>query len=276
MPYAINKGARIYYETTGTGEPLAMVIGLGGVIQAWGLQIAELSKHYRVVALDNRGAGKSDKPDEPYPMALFADDLRAVLDHAGIDSAHVMGASLGGLIAQEFYHLHPSRTRSLVLACTGVSVNHPKTVPPSAEVWETLTIDRGNVSRRAIMESMTEIFYSAAFRERVVNLVDRLLKYETAAPQPAHAYTRQLQSVFDYRPDAGSPRDIDVPVLVVHGDQDRVWPVANARLLADEIPGARLHIIAGAGHMVMVEASRDYNRAVLNFLLEIRERRPEG
>lgn len=266
MPYARNGETRLYYEIHGEGEPLALVMGLGGNVQAWGMQIPRLSQGYRVIALDNRGAGRSDKPDEPYSIGQMAEDLACVLDAAGEESAHVMGASMGGFIAQAFYHAHPERTRSLILACTGASLHDPEGEPADAEVLDVIGRDRHQGSVRENMAAVAEVFYHPDFRRRIPGLVDRLARLEENLPQPPHAYHRQLDAVRAFNPAPDFQRGIRVPTLVLHGADDRAWPPGNARLLAERIPGAELVILDHAAHMLMVERPQAFNAAVMDFL----------
>src|SRR5258706_11915286 len=121
MPLAVaDDGTRIHYEISGapTGQPLLMIQGLGADARGWLLQRRALGRNYRVITFDNRGVGRSDKPDGPYDLEEMARDAVAVLDAAGCESAHVMGASMGGVITQILGVRHPARVRSLVLACT--------------------------------------------------------------------------------------------------------------------------------------------------------------
>ncbi|MBA1146690.1 alpha/beta fold hydrolase [Ectothiorhodospiraceae bacterium WFHF3C12] len=271
MPYASNGETRLYYEAHGDGPPLALVMGLGGSIQAWGMQIPKLSQRYRVIAMDNRGAGRSDKPDVPYSIAGMAGDLACVLDAAGVDSAHVMGASMGGFIAQAFYHAYPGRTRSLILACTGASLYDPEGEPPDQTAMEIITRDRHGSTLRENMAAVAEVFYHPAFRRRVPDLVDRLTRFEEQLPQPPHAYHRQLEAVRAFDPAPDFQRGILAPTLVLHGADDRAWPPGNARLLARRIPGAELVILDNAAHMLMVERPQAFNDAVMDFLDRHRE-----
>jgi pimeloyl-ACP methyl ester carboxylesterase len=268
MAYTYNGDTRLHYEAHGEGPPLALLMGLGGTVQAWGLQLPTLARRYRVIAMDNRGAGRSDKPDSDYSIALFADDLAAVLDAEGIAAAHVLGVSMGGLIAQEFHQRHAERTTTLVLGCTGPGVNDPNFVPAPPEIQAVLEMDRRMESAETVIQAMVEAFYHPHYRERVPDLADRLLRFEREQPQPPHGYHRQLRAVLEHAPDPTRLDEINVPTLVLHGADDEVWPVDNAHYLADRIPGARLHVIPGAGHMFMVEQPRAFNAAVLEFLEE--------
>ena len=272
MPYVDNEGVRLYYETHGDGPPLALIMGLGGTVQSWALQLPDFARHYRVIAMDNRGAGRSDKPEGPYSTELFARDLRAVLDDAGADSAHLLGVSMGGLTAQDFYHMAPERVRSLVLGCTGVGANDPAAIPTDQEVIDALSLDRSDTDLRTVMEAMNRVFYHPDFRAKVPDLTDRVMKLVQADPQPPHAFEAQLNAALSHQPNSPRLDDIRVPTLVIHGADDRVWPLDNARYLAEHIPGARLVVIPGAGHMFTIEKPREFNTAVLEFLQDVDER----
>mgnify|MGYP001026068927 CR=1 FL=1 len=266
MPFIRSGDVQLWYETFGDGEPLVLIMGLGGVIQAWALQIAEFAKHYRLICMDNRGAGRSDKPEGPYSITAFAEDLAAVLDAAEVESAHVLGVSMGGLIAQEFYHLAPRRVRSLILGCTGVGPNDPAAVPPEPDVIAALRLDRRSEPLEKVTEAMMHAFYHPTYISAIPNLAARLVKINRDIPQPPHAFEAQLQACYSHRPNSPRLKDIRVPTLVLHGEHDRVWPLANAEYLAAHIPNAELVVIPEAGHMFMLEKPREFNRAVLDFL----------
>ena len=118
MPFVENQGARIYWDEQGSGVPVLLIMGLGYTSDMWYRVRPALSAEYGTIALDNRGVGRSDMPPGPYSMALMASDAAAVLNAAGVESAHVFGVSMGGMVAQEFALQFPQRVRSLILGCT--------------------------------------------------------------------------------------------------------------------------------------------------------------
>ena len=130
-------GTRIHYEIRGQGAPLALIFGYAGSSRGWGEPFLKLlATRFRTILIDNRGTGESDKPEKPFSMADMAADAASVLDHAGVERAHVMGISMGGMIAQEFALNHPARLRGLVLGCTLCGLAHgvagdPKRSPRS-------------------------------------------------------------------------------------------------------------------------------------------------
>jgi pimeloyl-ACP methyl ester carboxylesterase len=266
MAYAQSGDTRIWYESFGSGEPLLLIMGLSGTVQSWGLQIPELSRHYRLICLDNRGAGRSDMPPGPYSIEAMADDALAELDAAGVDAAHVLGVSMGGLIAQALYHRQPARVHSLILGCTGTGPQDACYIPPAPHVWEILQLDRAVEPPEQVVEAMVRMFYHPSYRARVPDLVERLLHLQRNQPQPPHAYAAQLGACRNHQPCVPGLRNIQVPTLVLHGDEDEIWPLANAQHLAAHIPAAELIVIPDSGHMFMIEKPREFNQAVLDFL----------
>lgn len=266
MPHVRSGEISLWYETFGSGEPLLMLMGLGGTIQAWGLQIPTLSRHFRLICPDNRGAGRSDKPPGPYSMAQFMDDVSAVLDAEGIDSAHILGASMGGLIAQEYCLRHPRRVRSLVLACTGPGFSDPARTPASPEALAPILMDRRQATQEQVVEALMEVFYHPDYLARIPDLAQKLLKIERANPQPVHAFEAQLQAILAQEPLSPRLGGVRAPTLVLHGEHDQVWPLGNARALAEHIAGAKLVVIPGSAHMFLIEKPHEFNQAVLDFL----------
>ena len=118
MPRAAVNGINMYYQVHGTGDPMIMVQGFGGVLQGWFFQTRAFKKHFQVMIFDNRGLGKTDGRGSPFTIETMADDTVGLLDHLGIERAHVLGMSLGGIVAQEVAINHPERVNKLVLTCT--------------------------------------------------------------------------------------------------------------------------------------------------------------
>ena len=158
-------GVKIYWEETGAGDPLLLIMGLGATLEWWQRLIPVLSPHYRTIVYDNRGVGRSDVPPGPYPIPVMAADAVAVLDAAGVESAHVFGASMGGMIAQELALNYPSRVRSLILGCT--ACGGKEVVPASKEVGAALSA-RKNMTREQAMWLMAPYVFDAGTpRERI-------------------------------------------------------------------------------------------------------------
>jgi 3-oxoadipate enol-lactonase len=258
MSFAENKGARIYWDEQGSGEPLLLIMGLSYPSYMWHRSRPVFAKSYRTIALDNRGVGQSDVPPGAYSIALMASDAAAVLDAAGIESAHVFGASMGGMIAQEFALQYPHRVRSLILGST--AAGGPHAVQAQPEALEALL--RRDVTPEQAKEAIIPFIYDPGTpRERIdEDMVIRMKWYPT--PQ---GYMGQLQGIFGWEASSRLAQ-ITAPTLVIHGESDRLVPPANARLIAERIPGAKLVLIPHAGHIFETDQPAAAHHAILEFL----------
>lgn len=262
---AAEDGVALYFEVHGSGSetPLILVEGLGAATWLWERQVGAFAEALPVVVYDNRGVGRSDAPEGPYSIAQMADDLAAVLDELGIDRAHVLGASMGGFIAQEFALRYPDRVDRLVLVST--SAGGATHVPMAPEVLAQMMAPPTTNDPRALVASRLPLAFTEAFLAdpaTVAHLVDQRLE----RPQPPHAYQAQLMAgaTFDA---ADRVHRITAPTLVAAADGDLVVPVENARRLVAALPCAELRIYPGLGHQFFVEAPEAFNRDVLAFLL---------
>jgi pimeloyl-ACP methyl ester carboxylesterase len=257
-------GAALYFELhgSGSGTPLVLVEGLGAATWLWERQLPALAEAVPVVVYDNRGVGRSDAPPGPYTIGQLADDLAVVLDTLGIDRAHVLGASMGGFVAQEFALRYPERVDRLVLVST--SAGGATHVPMAPEVLQQMMAPPATDDPRALVRSRLPLAFTEAFladSATVAHLVDQRLE----RPQPPHAYQAQLVAgaTFDA---ADRVSQITAPTLVAAASDDLVVPVENAHRLADALPNAELKVYPGLGHQFFVEAPDAFNRDVLAFL----------
>ncbi len=264
MPKIQANGINIYYEIHGEGEPVVLIGGLGADTFLWFRQTPELSKNFQVVVFDNRGAGESDKPEEPYTIKMFADDTAGLLKALAIPHAHIVGASLGGLIAQEFALAYPQMVDRLVLASTGFGGPHMVTPSIFALIPMLLTMRRSGDPALDIRRSFA-LFTSQEWCAQNAGLVTQYVDWRVAHPQPPAAYKRQQAAVktFDGENRIGQ---IQSPVLIIHGANDRVVPVKNAHLLKSKLPQAQLVILPDAGHAAPIQRAEQFNATVTQFL----------
>ncbi len=259
MSFVENQGAKIYWDEQGSGEPLLLIMGLGYPSSLWHRSRPLLSQHFRTVAFDNRGVGLSDVPPGPYSIATMASDAAAVLDAAGVDSAHVFGVSMGGMIAQEFALQYPARTRSLILGCT--SPGGPLAVRAERKVADIL---RGrDMTLAQAREAMLPYIYDAGTsREKI----EEDLTLRRHCPPSVEGYTAQLQGILAWE---GYSRiaQIKVPTLVIHGKSDALVPTGNGELIASLIPGAKLVLIEHASHLFLTDQTQPAHEAIMEFLL---------
>ncbi len=261
MPFVENQGARIYWDEQGHGAPVLLIMGLGYPSYMWHRTRPVLAAHYQTIAFDNRGVGRSDVPSGPYPIALMASDAAAVLDAAGIESAHLFGVSMGGMIAQEFTLQYPKRVRSLILGCT--AAGGPTAVRAEPEAAQMLmTRDKMN-PEQAAEAPVPFIYDSATPRERID---EDIAIRRPWFPRP-EAYTAQLQGILSWEA-YSRLSGIAAPTLVIHGETDRLVPPGNGKLIAERIPGARLVMIPQASHLFLTDQTEVSHRAILEFLDE--------
>ncbi len=264
MPVTKANEIDLYYEVHGEGEPLLLIMGLSLSSKSWFRTVPALSENYKVIIFDNRGTGFSSKPNTPYSIEMMANDALAVMDAAEVESAHVYGISMGGMIAQRLAIQYPERIRSLILGCTtSGGANH---VQPGADV-SMLMLSRA--SSTATPEEMAwataPILYSQSFLENQRDLVAEDIKRRIEQPILPYAYMLQLQACLAH--DSYKELDqIKVPAFVIHGDEDKLVPFENGETLAEKLPNAEFLTVKGAGHIYVTEANDLVNQKVLEFL----------
>jgi 3-oxoadipate enol-lactonase len=263
MPYArASDGIRLHYEVLGrAGAPAVLMIqGLGADKHGWDMQRIPLALHYRVIALDNRGAGRSDKPFGHYTLEQMADDAISVLDKVGVDSAHVVGASMGGAISQIIGVNHPERVRSLTLACTACR-NH-QWRRELLHSWATTATERG--LGEMTREAARWVIGPRSFR-RLVPAFGWL--GPLAKGRSPHAFVSQVNAILDID-DTMADRlgEVTAPTLVLVGNQDILTPRGDSEELAERLPNCELVVISGAAHGFMVEHASTFNRVLTDFL----------
>lgn len=262
MPEAQLKDVRLYYESRGEGEPLVLVPGFGNGLWIWFKQVEDLARRFRVITFDPRGVARSEGRDEPFTIADLADDVAALLGALGLWGAHVVGASFGGFVAQEFALKFPGMTRSLVLACTGYGgAGH---VPPSPETLAAIASTKGLNTEERVRENLL-LAFSPDYLRSEAGEVEHAIGLRAENPVPEYVYQRQLQAAvaFDASRRVGG---IQAPTLVVTGDADVIVPPENSRNLAAAIPGAELVIVEGGSHTFFIERAAEFNRLVAAFI----------
>lgn len=258
MTFTENRGAKIYWDEQGLGDPLLLIMGLSYPSYMWHRTRPFLAQNFRTIAFDNRGIGQSDVPEGVYPIAQMASDAAAVLDAAKIASAHVFGVSMGGMIAQEFTLQYPQRVRSLILGCT--NAGGPHIVSAAPEVLQILM--RQGMTPREQTEAIIPYIYDAATpRHRIdEDMAIRMKWYPT--PQ---GYLGQLQGILAWEAHSRLAQ-IKAPTLIIHGETDQLVPAANSRLIAERIPQAKLVLIPHASHIFETDQPGVANRAIMEFL----------
>src|SRR3954464_13155021 len=269
----VDDGMTIHYDVFGRrdGMPLVMIQGLGTDSRGWALQRLAMGRQFRCITIDNRGVGRTGPAPEPYSLERMALDVVAVLDQEQIERAHIMGASMGGVIAQILGVLHPDRTRSLVLACTACRHHEwrgellQEGVGERFEEWVE-AVDKGGMA--ALGDEALQWLVGPRLRRRFgiwLNLIARV-----GWQQAPGTFIAQVHAILDAPDELRFELEhIRVPVLVITGSQDALTPLGDAEELAEFIPHARLEVISGAAHGLMAEAPNGFNEAVLRFLADV-------
>jgi pimeloyl-ACP methyl ester carboxylesterase len=257
MPLARLNSIKINYRVAGQGEPLVMIMGFSAGRIGWMPQTHFFKKYYRVITFDNRGAGKSDKPPGPYSTRMLADDTVKLMDLLGIDKAHVMGLSMGGMIAQELAINYPQRVMKLVLAAT--YARQDETSGDTLEQAEFL-----NLTPEKKASALIGLAFNKPFYRFTIGLLARVLTRFTGASDGVGIAGQSEACLKHDTLDRLS--SITAPTLVIVGTGDRIIKPASSEVIAGKIPNARLVRVEGASHYFSFEMKNVFNQEVLNFL----------
>lgn len=257
-------GLQFHVEVTGQGAPLVMIMGLGAPGEKWRPNIEEYRKHFQCITIDNRGAGRSDKPDVPaYSTDEMAQDVLGILDALSIEKAHFNGVSMGGAIAQKLAARHPQRVQSVILTSTFASVGNVfrraiETLRDSVDQLDKTTFKRLNqwmTFSQAVQSTKPEMLFQAEQQ-------DALYPF----PIPSYAYRAQCNACLGH--DATLLLgQITAPTLIAAGTRDLFVPIEKTMELYEGIPNSELYLCKGGGHVHQWEQLQQYNQVTLDFLL---------
>ena len=273
MPFVESAGARIHWEAEGQGTPVLLIMGHLYSARMWYPLLPALTRNHRAIWFDNRGTGESSTTSS-VTVADFARDALSVLDAAGVERVHVYGVSMGGGIAGEFAMRYPERTLSLILGCTMMKTAEKPSARPIARLIARLMyrLPRGLV-RALLLSRVTAASYGSAAPPDAVARDMQVLAEEHFTMPGVAAQAAAIASYVTSREAVGRLR---MPVLVLHGDEDRAVDVRYGREFAAAIPGSRLTILSGAGHNYLVAAGPQSTAALLDFLADVDRRRSDA
>jgi len=268
MPQVKAGDVNLYCEVSGEGPPLLLINGYGDHAGHWFCMRPVLERCFKIVTFDNRGAGRSDKPDVPYTMKMLAGDAAALLDSLCITRAHIFGVSMGGMVAQELALGYPQKLNSLVLGCTipgGIN-----TVYPDPEVLAFL-LD-GDRSKRLSPEQMAREMWTytctAAFRQAHPEVGEEYVRVTTMFPASQHGLQRQGDAIAGHDAYDRLP-GIMTPTLVIAGVEDKLVPPQNSINLAERIAEAKVVLLEKAGHGFFYEAAERAGNVITDFLIAV-------
>lgn len=264
----------LYYEIHGQGQPIVFIAGLANDHTSWQKVIEPYTKQYRVILVDNRGAGQSDCPDYPYTVEMMADDIAGLVQQLGIPAAHFVGSSLGGCIAQTIAHTYPQLVKSIVIANSFTSSFAQSNM--RAHLSTRIRLELMNmqvktgVSTATAIAKLNGIFgYSQSYLSQP-GVLDQLEHGTVAVDARAvQNYTNQLHAINTFD-STGWLYAIKVPCLVIASDDDLLASVEQSKLIAQAIPGAQYFCFHKAGHALREEQPELFNKVVLDFLAKQR------
>jgi pimeloyl-ACP methyl ester carboxylesterase len=262
MERARINGVEMAYALKGNGAPLVMIHGAQGDQTMFADLSAAFVTSFRVLTFDQRGSGLSEKPDFDYSMAMLADDTAGLIEHVGLGAAHVIGVSMGGMIAQELALRHPRKVRSLVLGCT--SAGGARAIRDDGNAFAgaySLTPmppeERGRLLAQAV--------FSKGHLERHPEIIAAMIEARRNRPLDTAALSHRMAALETHDTYDRLPQ-IACPALVITGRDDALIPWQNSRLIAERIPGAQLEVLDPAGHCFWLERPEDSRAAIMQFL----------
>jgi pimeloyl-ACP methyl ester carboxylesterase len=239
-------GTELYYERAGSGEPLLLIQGMSGTHMSWGRPfLAGLESQFDCVVFDNRGIGRSGAVADPFTIAEMAADSAGLLDALELESAHVLGISMGGMIAQELALAHPGRLRSLTLGCTYCGGPGSKLMDPTD--FQGLAEAMASGSQERVFRAMWELNLSPGFRAEEGRYAE-FAEMAASVPVPRRTVELQLQAIAAHDTSSRLP-ELTAPTLVIHGTADRVLGYANGPLIDSLLPDSRLETLEDVGHL---------------------------
>ncbi len=266
MPLAKVGDINIEYYVEGSGPPLLMIMGWGGQARSWGEPFLErLRPHFQIIRLSNRGTGTSDKPAAEYTIPLMAEDAAGLLRELGIQRAHVLGVSMGGMIAQELVLNHPETVQGLVLGCT--FCGSLRGVPIRLDTLAGLA-QIGNLPLEERVRQFWLAMVTPEFLETNKEFLDAIMATHLETPTPWETFGRQFVAIQSFDTYERLPQ-LQAPTLLVHGDRDILIPPENTEVLRQRVNGSQVRIVPGVAHMFFWEKPEESAGAIVEFLSSV-------
>lgn len=250
-----NKGIKIAYFPEGEGEPLVLIRGYASAASLWYLQVPELSNCFKVITFDNRDTGNSDRVDAPYSVADMAGDVIALIEQLNLGPVHLLGTSMGGMIAQQTALARPDLVKTLILCCTTCNSGAGLTSDPEVlNLFMTLPelSDEENV-RRSL-----PVFFALDSLTARKGLIQEFVEKSLAQRPPLTTFVRHRQAIQGFQVCQELHR-ISIPTLILHGGEDLLLPPSNAWEIQKQIPSSKIKIYESLGHMFFMEAAETFN-----------------
>ncbi|MFX1566902.1 MAG: alpha/beta fold hydrolase [Promethearchaeota archaeon] len=266
MPKAKVKNINIYFEIHGEGYPFLLIRGLSSSLESWPpYSIAQFSKIFKTIVFDNRGAGKSDTPDGEYSAKMMADDTIGLIDNLDIKNLYLLGFSMGGCIAQELVLNYPKKVKKLVLTSSWCGPSHGiPPIPGKNPFTDMLTLLKEK-NYEKVARNLTEALFPENYKKNNPNIIKKVIdNYMNNPPSPKgfEGQSAYVESFDTYE----RLSEITIPTLILHGTEDVILPVENAKILAENIPSAELILFENTGHGMNIQENKRWTQKVIEFL----------
>ena len=261
MAYAEVNDLKMFYRVEGDGGPLLLVHGIGSDSRGWEFMEEALAQHFKLIIPEQRGHGRTTGPfGETISASVFAQDLDTFLTNLGIDSVHVFGVSMGGLISQQFAVDFPHRVRKLVLGATGSRIT--EATVDEVWAWREAQVERG---AEGYFWRSTQGCHTKEFIENNPDIIEHLKNKENLVnPEGVMAAGLGL-AMFSSLEQLNS---ISVPTLIIHGEEDQVFPVEEGKLIHEHIPNSQILLLTKTGHSINTERPKEVSEHLIKFLKE--------
>ncbi|MHA2209982.1 MAG: alpha/beta fold hydrolase [Candidatus Thorarchaeota archaeon] len=278
MPHVPIGEVDLYYESHGPPglPPIVFIGGWASYRWIWFRQIPSFKGRYRCIVFDNRGSGRSSKPDYPYTMEMLAKDTVGLMKALNIENAHILGISMGGLIAQQIAISYPEKVRSLIIVSS--NFGGPNAIPMDDKTMSLLiALPTETISKEQARQMRYRATFSPQFLQDNKSVMDQIDEWVQQHPAPLYAQVHQSSATSAFNAESELNK-ISVPTLILHGDSDLAVPTKNGELLAERISNSTLKIIKDASHFAIIEKYEEFNNEVMNFINEVEQGQfsPEG
>lgn len=264
MPLVDTNGIKMNYEERGSGDPVILIMGITAPGAVWEAHANDWSEHFRCIMPDNRGVGLSDKPPGDYSSEMFADDYAGLMDALGIESARIVGVSMGGIIAQQIALRHPQKVRSAVLMCPWARCDRY-----AKSIFQHMQDCKARLTPSEFMEWIQLLIFTKPFwdnNDAYQSLLDGRVAADTnSLVQPLHGLKGQAAACVNHNT-LSQLGQIKAPCLVIGGKDDIFTPRWMAEEVAAGIPGCELHLYDNAGHAFHWEVMDDFNLRIREWL----------
>jgi len=255
----------MYYEIHGEGFPCILIMGLAADVNWWTPDVIDAySQNFKTIIFDNRGAGRTDKPVMNYTVKMFADDTVSLMDILNIERAHIIGASMGGMIAQEIALNYPERVEKLVLCCTHCGGS--KQVLPSDEILQQMMTPR-ELTPEELVNEIIPLVFTENFIKNNSDFIESYKLRMLKTPIPIDSYQRQVQAIGNFSTGMRLKK-IEAPTLIVQGKEDILVPPENAEVLAKRIPNTKVILLENAAHILFQPDPDKISKEIIGFLTE--------